>query len=49
VVQVRATERAAAIAQQQMQELADWLYDTNKIDNKPDVAKWMSVGFIPKS
>ena len=35
--------------EQQMQELADWLYDTNKIDNKPDVAKWMSVGFIPKS
>lgn len=35
--------------ERQMQELADWLYDTNKIDNKPDVSKWMSVSFLPKS
>ena len=35
--------------EKQMQELSDWLYETNKIADKPDVSKWMSVGFIPKS
>jgi len=33
---------------QQMQELADWLYDTKKIPQKPDVAKWENVSFLPK-
>ena len=35
--------------EQQMQDLANWLYDTNKIADKPDVSKWMNVSFIPKS
>jgi len=32
----------------QMQVLAQWLYDNNKIPSVPDVAKWENVGFLPK-
>jgi ABC-type nitrate/sulfonate/bicarbonate transport system substrate-binding protein len=33
---------------QQMQELAQWLYDNNKIGNLPDAKKWEKTDFIPK-
>ncbi|WP_114947826.1 ABC transporter substrate-binding protein [Microvirga calopogonii] len=33
---------------QQMQDLAQWLYDSNKIGNLPDVKKWENVSFLPK-
>jgi NitT/TauT family transport system substrate-binding protein len=32
----------------QMQELADWLYETKKIDKRPDVAAWENVSFLPQ-
>jgi len=32
----------------QMQVLAQWLYDNNKIPSVPDVAKWENVSFLPK-
>lgn len=32
----------------QMQELAKWLADNNKIPSVPDVAKWENVSFLPK-
>jgi len=32
----------------QMQTLAQWLYDNNKIPSVPDVAKWENVSFLPK-
>jgi ABC-type nitrate/sulfonate/bicarbonate transport system substrate-binding protein len=32
----------------QMQELAKWLVDNNKIPTMPDVAKWENVSFLPK-
>jgi NitT/TauT family transport system substrate-binding protein len=32
----------------QMQELADWLYETGKIPSRPVVAKWANYSFIPK-
>ncbi|MBV9199186.1 MAG: ABC transporter substrate-binding protein, partial [Alphaproteobacteria bacterium] len=32
----------------QMQALAQWLYDNNKIPSVPDVAKWENVSFLPK-
>ena len=34
--------------QAQMQELADWLYETGKIPSKPVVANWANYSFIPK-
>ena len=34
--------------QAQMQELADWLYETGKIPSKPAVANWANYSFIPK-
>jgi ABC-type nitrate/sulfonate/bicarbonate transport system substrate-binding protein len=34
--------------QAQMQELADWLYETGKIPTKPVVANWANYSFIPK-
>jgi ABC-type nitrate/sulfonate/bicarbonate transport system substrate-binding protein len=33
---------------EQMQDLADWLAETRKIPQKPDVAKWENVSFVPK-
>jgi NitT/TauT family transport system substrate-binding protein len=33
---------------QQMQDLADWLYENKKIDNKIDVTKWEKTSFIPQ-
>ncbi|HVM77573.1 MAG TPA: ABC transporter substrate-binding protein [Stellaceae bacterium] len=33
---------------QQMQVLADWMYENKKIDVKLDVTKWESTSFIPK-
>jgi len=33
---------------QQMQELANWLYETKKIPQQPEVAKWENVSFLPK-
>jgi NitT/TauT family transport system substrate-binding protein len=32
----------------QMQELANWLHENKKIDNAPDVARWLNIGFLPK-
>lgn len=32
----------------QMQELADWLYENKKIDTKIDVKKWENISFVPK-
>jgi hypothetical protein len=32
---------------QQMQELANWLYETKKIPQQPEVAKWENVSFLP--
>lgn len=32
----------------QMQDLADWLYENKKIDTKIDVRKWENVNFVPK-
>jgi NitT/TauT family transport system substrate-binding protein len=32
----------------QMQYLAQWLYDNNKIGTLPDTAAWEDVGFVPK-
>ena len=34
--------------QAQMQDLADWLYETGKIPSKPVVANWANYSFIPK-
>jgi NitT/TauT family transport system substrate-binding protein len=34
--------------EEQMQELANWLYENKKIDSKPDVRKWANVSFLPK-
>jgi NitT/TauT family transport system substrate-binding protein len=34
--------------QAQMQELADWLYETGKIPSRPVVANWANYSFIPK-
>jgi NitT/TauT family transport system substrate-binding protein len=33
---------------EQMQALANWLYETKKIPQQPDVAKWENVSFLPK-
>jgi NitT/TauT family transport system substrate-binding protein len=33
---------------EQMQYLAQWLYDNNKISSMPDVKKWEKTDFIPK-
>jgi NitT/TauT family transport system substrate-binding protein len=33
---------------EQMQDLARWLADNNKIPTMPDVAKWENVSFLPK-
>jgi NitT/TauT family transport system substrate-binding protein len=33
---------------EQMQYLAQWLYDAKKIPSVPDVAKWENTSFVPK-
>jgi len=32
---------------EQMQALADWLYETKKIDKRPDVKAWEKLSFLP--
>jgi len=33
---------------EQMQVLADWMYENKKIDTKIDVTKWVNTSFVPK-
>jgi ABC-type nitrate/sulfonate/bicarbonate transport system substrate-binding protein len=34
--------------EEQMQDLANWLYENKKIDSQPDVRKWANTSFLPK-